>query len=269
MNDSNLLFDVIILVVLGVIPLFAGALKGYSASGIIRILARFAAPTVSAVAITFVVLYHHSLLLFPLETIFDGNNGINQEYAIIPIAISFVVLLWFLFFKLVSFGESIGQEEDAGLRTDGTKIAKQVNTIITPTLDEFAEKMQDRTEEKLENFAMKLTDTIIPEIKKITENQQNIQDKISQFNINEEQRATHQKIQDEKIDQLIESQQKQNDILKTVQQWFAQNPNQYEILLSQTEALNAQNKKISDSDNDVRNIPDDDSLQMTQTQRLF
>lgn len=88
-------------------------------------------------------------------------------------------------------------------------------------------------------------------MRKITENQQNIQDNISQFNINEEQRGIHQKIQDEKIVQLIDNQQKQNDILKTVQEWIAQNPNIYEILLSRIEAIDVQSKinETSDFDN--------------------
>jgi len=257
MNDG--LFDLVIIIGLGVIPLFAGALKGYSANGIIRILSRFAAPTISAVAITYVILYH-SLLLSPFGITFDDNNTNQEEYVVIPIAISFVVLLELLFYKMVSFGESIGQEEDTGLRADGTKITDQVNHIITPTLDDFTEKMQDKTEEKLESFTAKLTNTIIPQMKKITENQQNIINDISRFNINEEQRGIHQNVQDEKIVQLIDDQQKQNDILKAVQEWIAQNPNTYEILISRIEAINTQNKTMtnetSDSDyndNGIRN----------------
>ena len=261
MNDSNLIFDLVILVVLGIIPLFAGALKGYSANGIIRILARFAAPTVSALAITFVVLYH-SRLLSPLGIIFDNYDydSANQEYVAISIAISFVVMLWLLFYKLVSFGESIGQEEDAGLRADGTKITKQVNQIITPTLDEFAEKMQANTEEKLEDFTSKLTDTIIPEINKIAENQQNIQESINTFNKNEEQRRIHQIEQDKRIAWLLDSQHDQNDLLRTIKEWFLQNPNTYEILTSQIEAIKIQqqNNIIHNSNHSIKNDSEGD-----------
>ena len=172
--------------------------------------------------------------------------------------ISFVILLWFLFYNLVSFGENIGRREDAGLQKDGNKITNQVNTIITPTLDSFTEKIIGNMADKLENFGMDLKDTVISQMEKITQNQQEIQDKLDYFDEKEESRDQHQNEQAEKIDQLIEIQQKQNDLLKTVQQWFAQNPNQYEILLSRTEALNAQNDIISDFDNYVRNIPDDD-----------
>lgn len=259
MMDDDTLFTIIYIAVLGVIPLFAGALKGYSANGMIRILARFAAPTASALAITYVILYHNSLLLSPFGITFDDDN-VYQEYAI-PIAMSFFVLLGLLFYKLVSFGESIGQEEDTGLRADGNQITRQVNHIITPTLDDFAEKMQDRTEEKIESFITKLTDIIIPEMKNITKNQQNIRDDMSQFNINEEQRGMRQEIQDERIAKLIDNQQEQNDILNTVEKWIAQNPNTYEILLSRIEAINTQNKilnEISDSD-DIRNTVDDDN----------
>ena len=100
----------------------------------------------------------------------------------------------------------------------------------------------------------------MPRMEKLTQNQQETQDKIDYFSKIEENRDLWQKEQEEKIDQLIEIQQKQNDILKTVQQWFAQNPNQYEILLSRTEAISTQNTKIiSDSDDDVRNITSNDS----------
>ena len=248
-------FIIIYIAVLGVIPMFAGALKNYSSNGIIRILARFAAPTISAVAITYVMLYH-SLLLSPLEITFDQNS--NQEYAI-PIAISFIVSFWFLFYKLVSFGESMGRQEDTGLRADGNQITQQVNHIITPTLDNFAEKIQTKTEEKLEDFTAKLTDAIIPEMKNITENQQNIKNDISQFNINEEQRSIHQEIEDEKIVQLIDNQQKQNDILNTVEKWIAQNPNTYEILLSRIEAINIQNKILNETSDDIKNTNNNSS----------
>jgi len=269
MNDS--LFDLVIVVGLGVIPLFAGAFKDYSANGIIRILARFAAPTVSAAAITYVILYH-SLLLSPFGIAFDGNAN-NQEYVTIPIALSFFGLLWFLFFKLVSFGEDIGRQEDTGLRTDGNKITQQVNHIITPTLDEFAEKIQDNTEKKLESFTAKLADIIIPEINTIAENQNTIQEKIDDFNANEEQRGLHQELQDKQIAHLIDNQQKQNDTLSTVEKWIAQNPNTYEILLSRIEAINTQNKLLNEipNPNDVRNTnnDDDDSANDSNTKTLL
>ena len=254
--NTSVLLDLVIIVGLGVIPLFAGALKGYSANGIIRILARFAAPTISALLITYVILYH-SLLLSPFGITFEDNT--NQEYAI-PIAMSFVVLLWLLFYKLVSFGESIGQEEDSGLRADGTKITKQVNQIITPTLDEFAEKIQANTEEKLEDFISKLTDTIIPEISKVTENQQNIQDSIDTFNKNEEQRRIHHIERDKRIAWLLDSQHDQNDLLATVKDWFLQNPNTYEILTSRIEAIKIQqqNNRIHNSNYSIKNDSEDD-----------
>jgi len=244
MIDDNTFFTIIYIAVLGLIPLFTGALKAYSANGIIRILARFAAPTASALLITYVILYH-SLLLSPFGITFDDNYT-DQEYAI-PIVMSFVVLLGLLFYKLVSFGENIGRQEDTGLRADGIKITQQVNHIITPTLDDFAEKMQDRTEKKLENFTAKLTDAILPEIKNIVENQQNIQDSIDRFNANEEERTMQQTTQNRHVAQLIDNQLDQNDILRLVKEWFAQNPNQYEILLSRIEAINLIEKKVSNS----------------------
>ena len=260
MNSSEDTFFVIVYIItIGVIPMFAGALKDYSANGIIRILARFAAPTISAVAITYVIFYYGLLSSFGIVPAENNSSELQEYVTIIPVAISFVVLLWLLFYKLVSFGENIGRREDTGLQKDGNKITNQVNTIITPTLDSFTEKIINNIANKLENFGTDLKDTVIPQMEKTTQNQQETQDKLDYFDEKEENRNQHQHKQTEKIDQLIEIQQKQNDILKTVQQWFAQNPNQYEILLSRTEALNTQNKKIiSDSDDDVRNIPDDD-----------
>jgi len=243
MIDDNTFFTIIYIAVLGVIPLFAGALKGYSANGIIRILARFAAPTSSALLITYVILYH-SLLLSPFGMAFDDNT--DQGHTI-PIAMSFIALLWFLFYKFVLFGENIGIQEDTGLRADGNHITEQVNHIITPTLDDFAEKMQDKTEKKLENFTAKLTDTILPEIKNIVENQQNIQDSIDRFNTNEEERMMQQTTQNRHVAELIDNQQDQNDILRLVKEWFSQNPNSYEILLSRIEAISLIEKKVSDS----------------------
>jgi len=132
-------------------------------------------------------------------------------------------------------------------------------TIITPTLDSFTEKITHNIADKLENFETNLKDTVIPQMEKITQNQQETQDKLDYFDEKEENRDQHQNKQAEKIDQLIEIQQKQSDILKTIKEWFAQNPNQYEILLSRTEAINTQNKKIiPDSNDNIRNIPDDD-----------
>ena len=242
MIDDDTFFTIIYIAVLGVIPLFAGALKGYFANGISRILARFAAPTSSALLITYVILYH-GLLLSPFGITFDDNT--DQGYAI-PIAMSFVALLWFLFYKFVSFGENIGIQEDTGLRADGNHIAEQVNHIITLTLDDFTERMQDRTEKKLENFTTKLTDTILPEIKQIIKNQQNIQDSIDRFNANEEERTMQQTTQNRHVAQLIDNQLDQNDILSLVKEWFSQNPNSYEILLSRIEAISLE-KKVSDS----------------------
>jgi len=262
MNSSEDTFFVIVYIItIGIIPMFTGALKDYSANGIIRILARFAAPTISAVAITYVIFYYGLLSSFGIVPAENEYSSELQEYAtIIPVVISFVVLLWLLFYKLVSFGENIGRREDAGLQKDGSKITNQVNAIIIPTLDSFTEKITSNMADRLKNFGTDLKDTVIPQMEKITQNQQETQDKLDYFDEKEESRDQHQNKQAEKIDQLIEIQQKQNDILKTVQQWFAQNPNQYEILLSRTEAINAQNKKIiSDSNDDVRNIPNDDS----------
>jgi len=259
MNSSEETFFVIVyIIIIGVIPMFTGALKDYSANGIIRILARFAAPTTSAVAITYVIFYYGLLSSFGIAPAEDDYE--LQEYAtIIPIVISFVVLLWLLFYKLVSFGENIGRREDAGLQRDGNKITNQVNAIITLTLDSFTEKITSNIVDKLENFGTDLKESVIPQMEKITQNQQEIKDKLDYFEEKEESRDQHQHKQAEKIDQLIEIQQKQNDVLKTVQQWFAHNPNQYEILLSRTEALNAQNKMITpNSDNNARNIPSND-----------
>ena len=168
-----------------------------------------------------------------------------------------------LFYKLVSFGEDIGRQEDTGLRADGNQITQQVNHIIAPTLDNFAQRIQDKTEEKLANFTTKLEDTIIPEIKKITQNQQSIQESIDILNASEEERKRHQAIQDRHVSELIDNQNDQNDILAAVSEWISHNPNQYEILVSRIEAINLQQKKdtISNSNyikNDSENTNDDD-----------
>ena len=252
-TDDDTFFIIIYIAVLGVMPLFAGALKGYSANGIVRILARFAAPTSSALLITYVVLYH-GLLLSPFGITFDNNP--DQGVAI-PIIMSFVALLWFLFYKFVSFGETIGQEEDTGLRADGNQITRQVNHIITPTLDNFTEKIQEKTEEKLEDFTTKLEDTIIPEIKKVTQNQHDIQENMDQLNANEEERKRHQMVQDNHTAKLIENQHDQNDILATVREWLSNNPNQYEILLSRIEAINLQQNNMISNSNYIKNHSDD------------
>jgi len=264
--NNDIFFDIAIFAGLGIIPLFAGALKDYSSHGIIRILARFLVPTISAVAITSFVMLSHSEMLsstFGIEFMpeEDFDNSSNEYAIIILVAIISFVLLWLLFYKLISFGERIGRQEDTGLQSDGTKITQQVNHIITPTLDEFTEKIQNNSEENLKSFKSELIDIIIPEINKIAKNQQTIQEKIAIFNANEEQRGLHQDVHDGHIIQLIDNQKNQNDILKTVKEWIGQNPNTYEILLSRTEAINyavAQSKNRNSSYNEVKNTTNND-----------
>ena len=116
MNSNEETFFVIVYIItIGVIPMFAGALKDYSANGIIRILSRFAAPTISAVAITYVIFYYGLPSSFGIVPAENDSSELHGYATMIPIMISFVILLWLLSYKLVSFGKNIGRREDAGL----------------------------------------------------------------------------------------------------------------------------------------------------------
>ena len=78
-NNEETFFVLVYIITIGVIPMFAGALKDYSANGIIRILARFAVPTISAAAITYVIFYYGLLSSFGIVPA-ENNSSKLQEY---------------------------------------------------------------------------------------------------------------------------------------------------------------------------------------------
>ena len=256
-------FDTIVYtVILGVMPIIAGAIKNYSSNGIIRILTRFVVPTVSAVLITYTLFFNEMML-----SVFDaiGYDNSNVEYMI---AISTIAILWYMFYKLVSFGQRIGKQEDAGIQADINMVSYRVMQVFEPKLNDFAENIKNDNGDTLDEFRTKIESAIFPKIENVKENQNKIQDTADSLcNAQEQSVLSLNKLQ-ENVDSLSEKIEDQNQIIGKVNSWLENNPHLYEILLSRIEAISIQNKtnKISD----IRNITnDDDSTDDSNTKTLL
>ena len=239
-------FDTIVYtVILGVMPIIAGAIKNYSSNGIVRILTRFAVPTVSAVLITYTLFFNEMML--SVFNVIDYDNS-NVEYMI---AISTIAILWYMFYKLVSFGQRIGKQEDAGIQSDINMVSYRVMQVFEPKLNNFAENIKNDNDDTLDEFRAKIESTIFPKIENVKENQNKIQDTADSLcNAQEQSVLSLDKLQ-ENVEGLSEKIKDQNQIISKVDSWLESNPHLYEIFLSRIEAISIQNKtnKIPDSEN--------------------
>ena len=256
-------FDTIVYtVILGVMPIIAGAIKNYSSNGIVRILTRFAVPTVSAVLITYTLFFNEMML--SVFNVIDYDNS-NVEYMI---AISTIAILWYMFYKLVSFGQRIGKQEDAGIQADINMVSYRVMQVFEPKLNNFAENIKNDNDDTLDEFRAKIESTIFPKIENVKENQNKIQDTADSLcNAQEQSVLSLNKLQ-ENVDSLSEKIEDQNQIIGKVNSWLENNPHLYEILLSRIETISIQNKtnKIPDSEN-MNN--DEDSTDDSNTKTLL
>ena len=223
------ILDLVVPAVIFLIPLFAGALKGYSASKMIRIVADFVSPTISALA----VVYFLDVTLINTGIVTESSSSSDIWY-VCGLAV-FGLLSWYGFFRLVRFGSRIANRNNAGLQSDIRHGLELSSLIIGPLLESFVQKLTTN----INNMMQEKNDVVLDGMKDVDNTNIDLMVKCNTV-------LRLIKEQSQKIDEMSSRQSKTDSILEQVVQYFANVPHLYEILLSQIEAIRAQQENTPD-----------------------
>ena len=251
------MLDLVIPVIIVLIPMFAGALKGYSIHRLIRIVADFVSSTVSAVSMTFF-----------LDSLLVNTEIINQTDANTPdifytgSMLAVTALFWCGFFRLVGFGSKIADREHITLQNDFKRGADTANLVIVPTLRTFEKRIHLNLEQTMQKQNNEIQDCL----KDVDNTNIDLMVKCNTV-------LELIKEQNPKIDQVSAGQSKINSTLEQVAQYFKENPNMYEILVSRIEAIteqqqpqsNTSQKDSEDSDGNDVSIQENKKITLTTT----
>lgn len=206
--------------VIFLVPLFAGALKGYCTHKIIRITVDFVSPTISAL----IVMYFLDVILINTGIVTESSAASDILY--ICSLVVFVLFLWYGFFRLVKFGSDIADRNNAGLQSDikyGLNLACEV---IEPMHKTFESKM----EEKIQEIMQQRNQNILDYLQGMYDVDSNLISKVNKS-------LEMAKQQTQKTDELLKKYSCTISILEQVSKYFENIPHLYEILLSRIEAI--------------------------------